>query len=39
MAANPVDLAGRAMLAPLTGLILRSLRSAVGRAAKEPKEK
>ncbi len=39
MAANPVDLAGRAMLGPLTGLILRSLRSAVGRAPKEPKEK
>ncbi len=36
MAANPVDLAGRAMLGPLTGLILRSLRSAVGRAPKEP---
>ena len=31
MAANPLDLAGQAMLGPLSGLILRSLRSAVGR--------
>ncbi len=39
IAANPVDLAGRALLAPLTGMVLRSLRSTVARAPKEPKEK
>ena len=35
VAANPVDLASRALLGPLTGIVLRTLRSAVGRAPKE----
>ncbi len=37
--ANPVDLASQALLGPLTGIVLRTLRSAVGRAPKEAKEK
>jgi hypothetical protein len=37
IAANPVDLAGRALLAPLTGVVSRYVRSAVGGAPKEPK--
>ncbi len=36
-AANPVDLAGRALLGPLTGIVSRYLRSAIGGAPKEPK--
>ena len=37
IAANPVDLAGRALLAPLTGVVTRYLRSAAGGAPKAPK--
>lgn len=34
LAANPVDLAGQALIGPLTSIVLRTLRSAVGRTAK-----
>ena len=37
IAVNPADLAGRALLAPLTGVVTRYLRSAVGGTPKEPK--
>jgi hypothetical protein len=38
-AVNPMDLAGRTLLGPLTGIVSRYLRSAVGGAPKSPKEK
>lgn len=38
-AANPVDIAGQALLGPLMGIVSRQLRSFVGRAPKETKEK
>jgi hypothetical protein len=34
LAANPMDLAGKALMGPLTSIVMRSLRSAVGRAPK-----
>ena len=37
IAANPLDLAGRALLAPLTGVVSRYLRSAAAGVPKEPK--
>ena len=39
VAASPVDLASQALLGPLMGVVSRQLRSFVGRAPKEPKEK
>lgn len=38
-AANPVDIASQALLGPLMGIVSRQLRSFVGRAPKETKEK
>ena len=38
IAANPVDLAGRALLTPLTAVVLRHLRSAIGRGPKDRAE-
>ena len=37
ISANPIDLAGRALLAPLTGVVTRYLRSAAAGAPKAPK--
>lgn len=34
LAANPMDLAGQALMGPLTSMLLRALRSAAGRAPK-----
>jgi ABC-type Na+ efflux pump permease subunit len=39
IAANPVDLAGRALLVPLTAVVSRYLRTAAGGAPKGPGEK
>ncbi len=39
VAANPMDIASQALLGPLMGIVSRQLRSFVGRAPKEPKEK